>query len=489
MTASLLDLSIVDAMDLMKRKELSPVDLTQAYLDNISKYNEDINAYITVTSEIALQQAKAAEARYAAGDSGLLDGIPIGVKDLYCTKGVRTTAASKMLENFVPEYESFVTELLFRNGGVMLGKTNMDEFAMGGANRFSYFGKTINPLRSKGRPEQDLIPGGSSGGSAAAVRGKMALGALGSDTGGSIRQPASCCGIVGIKPTYGRCSRRGVIAFASSLDCPGVFANNIQDAALLLEGIAGYDRLDSTSYDAPIPEMSKGLRLELRGVKVGFVKEFYESENISAAARASWDAGLNAMKELGAEIIDISIPNIDVAIETYYVIAPAEAASNLARYDGIRYGYRYNKEEVPIEELYVRSRSEGFGEEVKRRILLGNYILAAGHYDVYYTRARKVMYKIAQGFTEAFRSVDIVSMPVTQSSAYSFNDEVSVIDEYLNDVYTVCANLAGLPAVSLPVFLDEDHLPVNIQLLGKHNQEDIILNAGHAIEKHIDFKL
>ena len=407
------------------------------------------------------------------------------MKDLFCTEGVRTTAGSHILDGFVPTYESTVTANLWRDGAVLLGKANLDEFAMGSSNTTSYFGPVTNPWRRRDAPEADLVPGGSSGGSAAAVAGRLALAATGTDTGGSIRQPASFCGIVGFKPTYGRCSRWGIVAFASSLDQAGPMTRTVRDAAIMLGSMAGFDPKDSTSVDRPVPAYEAALTGDIRGLRIGVPKE-YRVDGMPAAIDALWRQGIDWLKQAGAEIVDVSLPNTHHALPTYYIVAPAEASSNLARYDGVRYGLR-----VPgrnLVEMYENTRAEGFGREVQRRVMIGTYVLSAGYYDAYYLKAQKVRSLIARDFTHAFETVDAVLTPTAPSTAFGLQDKQDdPIAMYLNDVFTVPASLAGLPGVSVPAGLGDDGLPLGLQLIGRPFDEETVLRVADVLETAADF--
>lgn len=473
--------SIAEASKLIKNKEISSVELVKSYLELDDPYN----AFIIKTPELALEQAKKCDERVTNNTAGIIEGVPIAVKDLFCTKGVQTTSGSKMLEGFVPQYESTVTSLLYANGGVCIGKTNMDEFAMGSSNMTSYYGNVINPW--KGSNGEDLVPGGSSGGSAAAVAGGLCLGSLGSDTGGSIRQPAAFCGIVGIKPTYGRCSRYGMIAFSSSLDQAGVFTNSIEDGALLLQAICGYDPKDSTSENISVPDWSSFINNGVNGMKVGIPKE-YAVDGISPEVMKSWEDGKNWLKEAGAEIVEISLPHTSYALPVYYTIAPAEASANLARFDGVRYGLRHTKPGQSMYEMISESRAEGFGKEVKRRMLIGKFVLSSFSYDEYYLQAQKVRRLIYNDFLDAFKEVDVILTPTTPTPAFSIaNPPTNPVDMYLNDIFTIPASLAGLPTLSVPTHL-MNGLPMGLQLIGKHFDETSIMKAGVEIEKAAGFK-
>ncbi|MGH1399193.1 MAG: Asp-tRNA(Asn)/Glu-tRNA(Gln) amidotransferase subunit GatA [Alphaproteobacteria bacterium] len=478
----LTDLTIKDGLTGLEAGDFTAVELAQAHIDAAGEKGE-LNAYIKETPEIAIEQAKASDARRAAGNAGALDGIPIAVKDLFCTKGVQTTAASHILEGFVPEYESHVTANLFGDGAVMLGKANLDEFAMGSANTTSYFGNVINPWkRGDGK---DLVPGGSSGGSAAAVAARIAMGATGTDTGGSIRQPAAFCGITGMKPTYGRCSRWGTIAFASSLDQAGTFARNVEDNALLLQSMAGHDPMDSTSADIAVPDFAAALKGDIKGLRVGIPKE-YKVDGMPAEIEKLWDDGIAMLKDAGAEIVNISLPHTKYALPTYYIIAPAECSSNLARYDGVKFGQRVESDDLT--EMYEKTRSEGFGDEVKRRIMIGTYALSAGYYDAYYIKAQKVRRLIANDFEEAYKSCDVILTPTAPSAAFAIGEnEDDPIKMYLNDVFTVPASLAGLPGISVPAGLDKDGLPLGLQIIGKAWDEETVFKAAFALERAANF--
>ena len=485
--SDVLKFSLSQARDALVNKQISAKELAKTYLDQITKQNPKLNAFITVTPERAMDDALAADKKIAAGEARALEGIPLAIKDLFCTKGVATTAASKILDGFTPQYESSVTEKLWQAGGVMLGKTNLDEFAMGSSNTTSYFGNVINPWKASGS-DKDLVPGGSSGGSAAAVAARLCLAATGTDTGGSIRQPASFCGIVGIKPTYGRCSRWGTVAFASSLDQAGMFARNVRDAAIVQTVISGHDPKDSTSAIKPVPDFEKALTGNIKGLRIGIPKE-YRPDGMSAEISALWDKGIAWLKEAGAEVVDISLPHTKYALATYYIIAPAEASSNLARYDGIRYGLRVNPENGALNELYCKTRAAGFGEEVKCRIMIGTYVLSAGYYDAYYKKAQRVRYLIAQDFKDAFQKVDAILTPTTPSAAFAIGENSDdPIAMYLNDVFTVPTSLAGLPAISLPAGLSSNGLPLGLQIIGKAFDEETVFRVAGVMEEAAQFK-
>ncbi len=476
-------LTIHETLDSLKNKNFSAVELTEAYLQNMEA-GKRYNAYITECADKALEQAKKADERYAAATNRALEGIPLGIKDLFCTKGIRTTACSHILDNFIPPYESTVTANLLNDGAVFLGKLNMDEFAMGGSNETSYFGPVINPWSK----DKNLVPGGSSGGSAAAVAANMCAGATATDTGGSIREPAAFCGCVGIKPTYGRCSRYGIVAFASSLDQAGPIAKDVRDSAILLKSMAGFDEKDSTSYNQQVPDFESFLGKDIKGLKIGLPKE-YRPEGMNEEICAYWDKTAEALKARGAELVDISLPHTKYALATYYVLAPAEASSNLARYDGIRYGLRVEGEN--LDKLYINTRTAGFGAEVRRRIMIGTYVLSAGYYDAYYIKAQKMRRLIHDDFVNAFKKCDVILTPTSPVTAFPIGDENmknNPINMYLNDVFTVSVNLAGLPAISLPVGLSKDGLPYGMQVIGKAFDEGTIFSVADKIEADAKFE-
>lgn len=476
-------LTIHEALDGLKKKEFTSVELTKAYLENMAA-GKHYNAYVTECAEMALTQAAAADKHYAAGTSRALEGIPLGIKDLFCTKGIRTTACSRILNNFIPPYESTVTSHLLDDGAVFLGKLNMDEFAMGGSNETSFFGPAVNPWSK----DVDLVPGGSSGGSAAAVAANMCAGATATDTGGSIREPAAFCGCTGIKPTYGRCSRYGIIAFASSLDQAGPIAKDVRDCAVLLKSMAGFDAKDSTSCEKEVPDYEQFLEKDIKGLKVGLPKE-YRPEGLNPEVCAYWDKAAAFLKERGAEIVEISLPHTKYALAAYYVLAPAEASSNLARYDGIRYGLREEGEN--LDKLYINTRTAGFGAEVKRRIMIGTYVLSAGYYDAYYLKAQKIRRLIHDDFVNAFKECDIILTPTSPVTAFPIGDESmknNPINMYLNDVFTVSVNLAGLPGLSLPIGLSKTGLPLGMQLIGKPFDEGTIFKVAAKIEADAKFE-
>lgn len=479
---NLTHLSMSDALAGLKNKDFTALELTNAYVAAVEAARP-LNAFITETPDIALEQAKASDARYAAGTNLPLDGMPLGIKDLFCTKGVLTTAASHILDGFKPEYESTITENLFRDGAVMLGKLNLDEFAMGSANITSYYGPVLNPWTGKDPAGADrkLVPGGSSGGSAASVSGRFAIAATGTDTGGSIRQPASFTGIVGLKPTYGRCSRWGTIAFASSLDQAGPMTRTVRDAALMLQSMAGFDPKDSTSVDMKVPDLLASLTGDIRGLRVGIPKE-YRVDGMPAEIERVWQQGIEWLKAAGATPVEVSLPHTKYALATYYVVAPAECSSNLARYDGVRFGLRVEGKDLA--EMYENTRGEGFGKEVRRRILIGTYVLSAGYYDAYYLKAQKVRARIAEDFAKAFEQCDILLTPTAPSTAFAIGEKQDdPISMYLNDVFTVPASLAGLPGMSVPAGLASDGLPLGLQLIGRPFDEETLLRVADIIEK------
>ncbi len=476
------ELGIAAAAAGLRARQFSARELAQAHLDGIAALDGELNAFITPTPDGALLQADAADAALARGSAGPLAGIPLAIKDLFCTAGVRTTAASRILAPFVPPYESTVTAQLLRDGAVFLGKTNLDEFAMGSSNMSSAFGPVTNPWSPVGRK---LVPGGSSGGSAAAVAAGLAMGATGTDTGGSIRQPAALCGVVGMKPTYGRCSRYGVVAFASSLDHPGPFARSVADAATLLRSMAGFDPKDSTSADRPVPDFAAACARGVRGLRIGVPQE-YRQDGTPAAIAALWEQGLAWLREAGATVVDVSLPHTRYGLAAYYIVAPAEASSNLARYDGVRFGARVPGRDLT--DLYEQTRAEGFGEEVRRRILIGTYVLSAGYYDAYYTRAQKVRALILRDFTDAFSQVDALLTPTTPNAAFAQGEKMDdPITMYLNDVFTVPADLAGIPALSVPAGLDGAGLPLGLQVMGRPFDEETVFAVGAAIEQAAGF--
>jgi len=479
----LTNLTITEALSALENKDFTAVELTKAHLDGMAAA-KDLNCYITETPDLAMERAQASDERRAAGDAKPLDGIPLAMKDLFCTDGVQTTAASHILEGFIPQYESTVSQNLRDAGTIMLGKANLDEFAMGSANTTSHFGNVLNPWKRDGDDAQ-LVPGGSSGGSAAAVAARIAMGATGTDTGGSIRQPAAFCGISGIKPTYGRCSRWGVVAFASSLDQPGTFARTVEDNALLLQSMSGYDPKDSTSAQMSVPDFAGALTGDIKGLKIGIPKE-YRMDGMPEEIEKIWQDGIAMMKDAGAEIVDVSLPHTKYALATYYIIAPAECSSNLARYDGVRYGLRVEGED--LNDTYSKTRAEGFGDEVKRRIMIGTYALSSGYYDAYYIKAQKVRRLISNDFLEAFKTCDALLTPTAPSAAFAIGEnEDDPIKMYLNDIFTVPASLAGLPGMSVPAGLNAQGLPLGLQVLGRPWDEETVLKVSHAIEKAVNF--
>ena len=477
----LVSLTIAEARDALRRREFTAVELTDAHLAAMEGARA-LNAFVLETPDRARAMARDSDARAARGEARPLDGIPIAVKDMFCTAGVRTTACSHILENFVPVYESTVTAQLWRDGAVMLGKTNNDEFAMGSSNESSYFGPVQSPWRRRGA-NAPLVPGGSSGGSAAALAAKLCLGATGTDTGGSIRQPAAFCGVVGIKPTYGRCSRWGIVAFASSLDQAGPFGRSVRDAAILLRSMAGHDPKDTTSADLPVPDYEAAVGASVKGLRVGIPRE-YRVPEMPAVIEALWHRGAAWLKEAGAEVVEVSLPHTRYALPAYYIVNPAEASSNLARYDGVRYGLRASGRDVI--DMYEKTRSDGFGREVRRRVLIGTYVLSAGYYDAYYLRAQKVRTLIKRDFEEAFAAgVHAMLTPATPSAAFGIGEKSSgdPIEMYLNDVFTITVNMAGLPGVAVPAGLDREGLPLALQLIGRPFDEERLFALGHVIEQ------
>ena len=476
-------LTISEARKRLSGKEITASELTGAYLAAIEQANPVLNAYVAVTAEKAREMARASDAKLTKGEGGALEGIPLGVKDLFGTEGVHTQAASHVLDGFKPRYESTVTANLWADGAVMLGKLNMDEFAMGSSNETSHYGAVINPWRARGSNSQ-LVPGGSSGGAAAAVAGFLCAGATATDTGGSIRQPAAFTGTVGIKPTYGRCSRWGIVAYASSLDQAGPIARDVRDAAILLKSMASVDDKDTTSVDLPVPDYEAALGRPVRGMKIGIPKE-YRVDGMAAEIEELWQKGIAWLKDAGAEIVEVSLPHTKYALPTYYIISPAEASSNLARYDGVRYGLRVPGKDIV--EMYENTRAAGFGKEVKRRILIGTYVLSAGYYDAYYIRAQKVRTLIKKDFDTVFAAgVDVILTPATPSAAFGVADQDMAADPvkmYLNDVFTVTVNMAGLPGIAVPAGLDANGLPLGLQLIGKPFEEETLFQTAHVIEQ------
>ncbi|PRZ48844.1 Asp-tRNA(Asn)/Glu-tRNA(Gln) amidotransferase subunit GatA [Tritonibacter scottomollicae] len=481
-------LGLAEARDLLRKGETTSVELTESCLKAIDAANA-LNAFVHKTPEIALERAKAADARIKEGDAPAMCGLPIGIKDLFCTKGVDSQAASNILKGFKPEYESTVSQKLQDAGSVMLGKLNMDEFAMGSSNETSAYGNAISPWR-RGADETAITPGGSSGGSASAVAADLCLAATGTDTGGSIRQPAAFTGTVGIKPTYGRCSRWGIVAFASSLDQAGPMTKSVRDAAIMLEAMCGHDAKDSTSADLAVPNFEAMLTGDIKGKKIGIPRE-YRMDGMPSEIAKLWDDGTEMLKAAGAEIVDISLPHTKYALPAYYVIAPAEASSNLARYDGVRFGHRASLDAGDgITEMYEKTRAEGFGSEVQRRVMVGTYVLSAGFYDAYYNRARKVRTLIKKDFEDVFAAgVDAILTPATPSAAFGLGEmnDADPVKMYLNDVFTVTVNLAGLPGISVPTGLDAQGLPLGLQLIGKPWDEGDLLNTAYALEQSAGF--
>jgi len=475
------DKTIAELATGLREKAFSSRELTQHYLDRISRHDPALNSYITVTADAALAAADSADQAIAAGVGGPLTGIPIAHKDIFCTDGVRTSCGSRMLDRFIAPYDATVVERLAAAGAVCLGKTNMDEFAMGSSNETSWYGPVRNPW------DRERVPGGSSGGSAAAVAARLCAAATGTDTGGSIRQPAALCGITGIKPTYGRCSRWGMIAFASSLDQAGVLSRSAADAALLLAAMAGFDPRDSTSADEPVPDYAALLDGDLAGLKIGLPREYF-GEGLDAAVAASVQEAVKRFERLGASVREISLPNSPLSVPVYYVVAPAECSSNLARYDGVRFGHRC-AEPKDLEDLYKRSRAEGFGAEVKRRVMIGTYALSAGYYDAYYLKAQQIRHLISDDFRAAFANVDVIMGPTSPTTAFPLGAKTSdPVAMYLNDIYTIATNLAGLPGMSIPV-APADGLPVGLQLIGNYFQEGRLLNIAHRLQRETDWHL
>jgi len=477
----LTELTLSRARDGLRQKEFSAVELAHAHIAAIEKARA-LNAFIIETPEKALAMARQSDGRIGKRDAGPLEGIPLGIKDLYCTEGVRTTAGSHILEGFVPPYESTVTANLWRDGAVMLGKLNLDEFAMGSSNETSYFGPVISPWRRRGS-NTPLVPGGSSGGSAAAVAARLCLGATATDTGGSIRQPAAFTGTAGIKPTYGRCSRWGIVAFASSLDQAGPIARTVRDAAILLHSMAGHDPKDTTSVDVPVPNFEAAVERGIKGLKIGIPKE-YRRDGMPAEIENLWAQGIEWVKAAGAAIADISLPHTRYALPAYYIVAPAEASSNLARYDGVRYGLRVPGKDIA--DMYERTRAAGFGKEVRRRIMIGTYVLSAGYYDAYYVRAQKIRTLIKRDFETAFANgIDAILTPATPSAAFGLGEKGSAdpVEMYLNDIFTVTVNMAGLPGISVPAGLSTEGLPLGLQVIGRAFDEETLFSVAHVIEQ------
>ncbi|MGN6750311.1 MAG: Asp-tRNA(Asn)/Glu-tRNA(Gln) amidotransferase subunit GatA [Xanthobacteraceae bacterium] len=474
-------LSLTQARDALRKKECSAIELANAHLAAVEQAR-GLNAFVTEAPERARAMARACDLRLAKGEGGPLEGLPLAIKDLFCTEGIRTTACSRILDDFVPTYESTVTANLWRNGAVLIGKTNADEFAMGSSNETSCYGPVVSPWRRRGAPTK-LVPGGSSGGSAAAVAARICVGAIGTDTGGSIRQPAAFCGVVGLKPTYGRCSRWGIVAFASSLDQAGPFGRTLGDCAILLRAIAGHDPKDTTSADIAVPDYEAALGRSVKGMRIGIPKE-YRVPGMPAEIEALWHKGADWLKDAGAELVEISLPMTKYALPAYYIVAPAEASSNLARYDGVRYGLRVPGRDII--EMYEQTRAAGFGKEVRRRIMIGTYVLSAGYYDAYYLRAQKVRTLIKRDFETCFGAgVEAILTPTTPSAAFAIGERgrADPIEMYLNDVFTVTVNMAGLPAISVPAGLDSQGLPLGLQLIGRPFAEETLFSLGAIIER------
>jgi aspartyl-tRNA(Asn)/glutamyl-tRNA(Gln) amidotransferase subunit A len=474
-------LSLAQARDALRKKEFSATELADAYLSAVDAADA-LNAFVLKTPDRTREMARASDGRLVKGEGGPLEGLPLGIKDLFCTAGFRTTACSHILENFVPPYESTVTTNLWRDGAVMLGKLNCDEFAMGSSNETSYFKPVTSPWRRSGT-DTKLVPGGSSGGSAAAVSARLCVGATGTDTGGSIRQPAAFCGIVGMKPTYGRCSRWGIVAFASSLDQAGPFARTVRDCAILLQSMAGPDAKDTTCVDRAVPDYEKSVGASIKGMRIGIPKE-YRVSGMAAEIETLWQKGIQWLKDAGAETVDVSLPHTKYALPAYYIVAPAEASSNLARYDGVRYGLRVPGRDII--EMYERTRAAGFGKEVRRRIMIGTYVLSAGYYDAYYLRAQKVRTLIKRDFEQCFADgINAILTPTTPSAAFGIGEKghADPIEMYLNDVFTVTVNMAGLPGISVPSGLDAQGLPLGLQLIGRPFEEETLFSLGQVIEQ------
>ena len=477
----LTELNLADARDGLAKKEFSAVELTQAHIDRVAA-SAALNAYVLETPEKALDMAAASDAKIAAGEARPLEGLPIGVKDLFCTKDVRTTACSNILGDFTPPYESTVTQNLWADGAVMLGKLNNDEFAMGSSNETSRFGPVVNPWKTG---DTQLVPGGSSGGSSAAVAARLGIAATATDTGGSIRPPAAFTGTVGLKPTYGRCSRWGIVAFASSLDQAGPITHTVRDAAMMLNSMASFDKRDTTSVERDVPDYEAALTGNIKGLRVGIPQE-YRVDNMPAEIENLWQQGIDWLKAAGAEIVDVSLPHTKYALPAYYIIAPAEASSNLARYDGVRYGAR--QQGVDIDDMYAQTRAAGFGDEVKRRVMIGTYALSAGYYDAYYVKALQVRRLIAEDFIKAYEKCDVLLTPTTPSAAFELGKNVEdPLKMYLNDVFTVTVNLAGLPGISVPAGLDASGLPLGLQLIGKAFGEEELLRTAAVLEEAAGF--
>lgn len=476
-------LTISDAREKLAKKEISSAELTESYIGAIEAANDSLNAYVALTFDQARSMAKASDERLSSGSGGALEGIPLGIKDLFCTQGVHSQACSHILDGFKPRYESTVTANLWADGAVMLGKLNMDEFAMGSSNETSYYGPVTNPWRANGS-DQALVPGGSSGGSASAVAAELCAGATATDTGGSIRQPAAFTGTVGIKPTYGRCSRWGVVAFASSLDQAGPITRSVRDSAIMLKSMASVDEKDTTSANIPVPDYEAAIGKSVKGMRIGIPAE-YVADDMPEEITALWEQGKAWLKDAGAEIVPISLPHTKYALPAYYIVAPAEASSNLARYDGVRYGLRVEGDDII--DMYEKTRAAGFGDEVKRRVLIGTYVLSAGYYDAYYLRAQKVRTLIKRDFEAVFADgVDAILTPATPSAAFAIGDESMKADPvkmYLNDIFTVTVNMAGLPGISVPAGINKDGLPLGLQVIGKAFDEETLFSVGEVLEQ------
>lgn len=478
--SDLLDLSIAEAREGLDNGDFSALEFTEAHIAEIEVANKELNAFILSTPEKALKMAAKSDERMAKGEAGLLEGIPLGIKDLFCTDGVRTTACSHILDGFEPPYSSTVTTNLWNAGAVMLGKLNLDEFAMGSSNETSYYGPCINPWR-RDNDETKIVPGGSSGGSASAVAAHLCVAATATDTGGSIRQPAAFTGTVGLKPTYGRVSRWGIVAFASSLDQAGPITRTVEDAAIMLQVMASHDEKDTTSVNVPVPDYRAELAGKVKGMTIGIPKE-YRVDGMSDEISALWEQGIEWYKDAGAKIVEVSLPHTKYALPAYYIVAPAEASSNLARYDGVKYGLRVEGDDIIG--MYENTRAEGFGAEVKRRILMGTYVLSAGYYDAYYLKAQKVRTRIKQDFDEAFKKCDLLLTPTTPSPAFGLGEKSGdPLEMYLNDIFTVTVNMAGLPGISVPAGMSANGLPLGLQLIGKPFDEGTLLKAGQVIEQ------
>lgn len=479
----LTEMTLAGARDGLRNKDFTAVELTEAHIKAVEEARA-LNCFVTETPEKALEMAKASDERIAKGEARELDGLPIGMKDLFCTDGIETTAGSHILEGFEPQYESTVSQNLWNDGAVLLGKLNLDEFAMGSSNETSFFGNVINPWRREG-DDTPLVPGGSSGGSSSSVAARIALAATGTDTGGSIRQPAAFTGIVGMKPTYGRCSRWGVVAFASSLDQAGPMARTVRDAAIMLKSMAGFDPKDSTSVDRPVPDYEAALTGDIKGLTIGIPKE-YRVDGMPDEIEKLWQQGIEWLHAAGAKTVDVSLPHTKYALPAYYIVAPAEASSNLARYDGVKYGLREEGED--LQAMYENTRGAGFGAEVKRRILIGTYVLSAGYYDAYYLKAQQVRTRIAEDFRQVFTECDALLTPTTPSAAFGAGEkDDDPLSMYLNDVFTVTGNLAGLPGISVPAGLSSEGLPLGLQIVGKPFDEEMVLRIAGAIEDAAKF--